>query len=297
VQSIHHSTARNRAGESDGDDERGPQAPDRSKATMGSRYSRGVRASVLVLIGACGRIGFSPGSTDGSTPATTYYLISTPGTSDPSTVLALAPATGQLAVVGTLQGFGILGGLAYWDANTLYATSNNPGRVVQITLSPFAGTQIATYTGSIASLERDGDVLIGMDDATNELVTFAPGGTMSRMPINSPSVQPPASDGGDLTRAPDGTWYWFTNATNTLYVLDPATARVTPVGAPAAGVPYVSGLFHDDAGRMFVTSSSSHDEIEIDPATGQIGGAQQLCVDCPTAYSLEAGDSTRTPDP
>src|ERR1700733_9107704 len=257
---------------------------------------RGIVTAILLV--GCGRVDFvdrdkgSDASISDSVDAvgpTVVYVISAAGTTE--NLLTLDPATGELTMVAAFSGVGTIGGLAYWDANTLYATSFDPNEILELTLSPSALVSIGTYTGNIASLERDGNVLIGTDDTTNDLVTIDPtNGTLTRMVLHDASDTTRASQGGDVVAMPDGTWYWYSNSGTQLYVLEPATALATAVGGPATGAPFVSGMFRDDSGHLFVTSSGSQQQIEIDTTTGQLGAAITLCLACPTVYPLGSGD-------
>ena len=100
-----------------------------------------MRFALLVLVG-CGRIAFEPlrddgavmddggARGDGQAAAPTVYLVSS---NSPDTELfTVKLETGQLTLVGTFSGLGTVGGLAYWDANLIYATSNNS--LIRITL-------------------------------------------------------------------------------------------------------------------------------------------------------------------
>jgi len=262
---------------------------------------------VLVLaIAACGRFGFErrappdgvgmggdgPGATDapgdGTVAPTVYYQIST--VSNVATLFTVDIPTGQLTQVGTFAVSVVMGGLAYGDANTLYATGINV--VYAITLSPFSAAQIQTFSGSLQTLEQDGTELVGVLDGTNKLARFTPGSGMSSITMSTAVT----AAGGDLAHAEDGTWYWYTNTGNQLFTLDVTTGQATLVGTAGVGAPYAAGLLPDDSGRLFLTSGSTDQIVEISTANGSmIGSPYTLCVSCPTSYALGPGDSTRTP--
>lgn len=267
---------------------------------------------LVLAASACGRFGFEdrrgvPGdaiadgargsdardaATDGPAAATTYYEVSTVGTTTmTATVFALDIASGQLSQVGSWNVTSVVAGLAYGgDSNTLYAVET--GTIYKLTLSPFAATVIQTGNNAIPDLELDGSELIGVLDGSSTFVRFTPGGAMTSLTVKD-GATPITAMGGDLAHARSGTWYWYTNTNNTLYTMDVTTAAVTPVVAVTA--PYAAGLIADDAGNLYITSASPPSICEIDPATGACNNAVTLCVSCPTAYTLGPGDSTRTP--
>jgi len=251
----------------------------------------------LVALAGCGRIGFGTVGTDGtsvegsSTP--TVNVLSNP-TAQASELITVNVATGAVTSIGTISQLGLLGGLAYWDSNTLYATSTT-GNVVRITLSPFGATVIQTFTGGISELDSDGARLIGVNDNDDTLVTFVPGGAMSATPIRDLSNMAVPGGGGDIARMPDGSWVWWTQGVNQLFRLDVGTGRATPIGAADSAAPSFSGLVQL-GGHLFLTDSSNSGIVEIDPLTGTRSAELPLCMPCPgTPYHLSAGDATRTP--
>lgn len=254
---------------------------------------------LAVIAAGCGRYGFDmrvggddggaadvPG--DAAAPPMVYLASSIAGTTD---ILTIDATTGQLTPVGTVASPTVIGGLAAWDANTLYAAGVST--MYRITLSPFAA-QPVTFTGAVASLARANDVLVGCDDSTNELLLFPPGGAIIRRPLTDPGGGTIVSGGGDVEQLSDGTWLLFTNSTTTLYRLDLATGVATALG-PSTGAPYISGMFRDSNDRVFLTSGASDQVIEISATTGQLGVAVDLCLACPTPFDLRSGDATRWP--
>ena len=244
------------------------------------------RLAALALAG-CGRIAFDPFAV--AEPHATVYIISGDGGA-PTDLASLDLATGQMHILGTLDpSLGVLGGLAVWDDNTLYATST--GKLVQITLVPFSAVAIGPAPGSISALERDGDKLLAGDQLSSALLRFDP--LASGM---APEVYPvPNVDGGDVVHIGD-TWYWFTNSGAPgaeLFQLDAAYAPV-PIGSPGDAGPYLSGLVIDDAGNLYGISDSDV-IIPIDLATGAFGATTTMCIACPTPYDFKSGDATRSP--
>jgi len=261
------------------------------------RYWGTLRAAPLYfLLAGCGRLSFehaaalaAPGAdatTDDATQAGRAFVVSGNGT-QPTALLELDLATGTLTTVGTIPAaFGTLGGLAAWDANTLYAASGS--QLVRITLSPFDSQMARTVSGNISSIERRENALFGVDEATDLIVTFDPtSGPIATKPLGV------AASGGDVAMLSDGSWYYFSNATTQLYRFDDRDNPIA-VGSPATGAPFVSGLVRDDADRLFVTSSGSDQVIPIDLTTGQLGAPVTLCLTCPMRYDLLSGDATRS---
>jgi hypothetical protein len=206
--------------------------------------------------------------------------------------MTLDLATAELTYVGNFSGFGVLGGLAYWDANTFYATGTNV--VVDLTLSPFHPQLAQSTTTNIASLERDGNQLVGIGDDGN-VMQWAPGGMIATFPLVD-STGPIPVDGGDLAKTPGGDWLWWSNSRMQLYRLDLTGGPAMAIGPANPGVPYVSGMVIDDEDRMFVTSGVTDELLELDPATGATVNRKPLCMPCPTTpYDLDSGDLTRSP--
>jgi len=235
-------------------------------------------ALALVVVAGCGRVHFD---VDGGGGAPTYYAVSGDGVS-PTDLLTLDLETAHATVVGTIPAsLGILGGLAYWDANTLYATST--GRVVAITLSPFSAVVTRMIAGTYSSLERDGAQLLGIDQDAETIASFDPNGSGN---VVGRQLGLDAY-GGDLTRR-GGVWYWYANPTNQLYIVS-ATADPVPFGAPSPSVPFVAGIVSDDTGRMFFITDGTDELIEIDASSGQPIGS--MIVD----HDLKSGDMTRSP--
>lgn len=252
----------------------------------------------LVLVG-CGRFSFEDhragldapggdGPQDGPAAAARSFVISGNGTL-PTTLLELDLTTGQLTQVGTIPAsLGVLGGLAAWDANTMYATSSS-GELIQITLAPFGAQMVRSVGGNISSLERRGSMLFGINESADVTITFDPaGGVSAGAPLGV------AASGGDLAELSDGTWYYFSNATTQLYRLDVAGTAIA-VGSPATGAPFASGLVRDGTDQLFVVASGSDELIPIDRTTGQLGAPISVCQACPTPYDLLSGDATRMP--
>lgn len=250
----------------------------------------------------CGRIGFaalsdaSGGDTisadaprDGAA-VTTYYMISAgSGPASATDLLAVDLATAHLEHVGYLDAsLGVLGGLAYWDANTLYASGS--GVVVEITLSPFSASSVASgLTNNISALESDAGVLIGLDETANQLIRFTPPFNVSTSVAFGTTIS-----GGDIVKRSDGTWLYYANQTQQLVSFDPMTGAILTVGVPD-GAPYVAGMLRADSGQFYITSSSNNTLTPIDSTTGALGTSVPLCLTCPTPYPLGAGDATRTP--
>ncbi|MBL0217442.1 MAG: hypothetical protein IPQ07_26660 [Myxococcales bacterium] len=263
-----------------------------------------MRWLVLAMVcGACGRLGFDPvtrtgdaavdGTPDGDgagsdapAGATKYYLISGNGAA-PAELLEVDLVTGQLVLVGNIPpSFGTMIGLAYWDANTLYASGTT---FVKITLSPFT---VAAETGPVSdfsALERVGNMLVGISQTTSRITSFTPGSGIAGISVTALT---PAVSGGDITQTSDGTWYWYTNTTKQLYTIDLAAATAVPIGSPNPGAPFMTGLVHDDADNLFVVGATL---FPIDKVTSLIGTSIDVCLACPTSHPLTSGDTTRSP--
>jgi len=255
--------------------------------------SRSELLVVIALAAACGRVHFEPlandaaGGGDGNSAAT-YYLVSG-DTGFDADLFSVDLQTGQLTLVGIIPAaHGGLGGLASWDANTLYGAGTE---LVQITLVPFTVAAVGTVLGTWSSLERDGDLLFGIDQDAAVIGRFSPSdpGTV----IGTAALPFSMTSGGDLTQV-DGVWYWFANQDRQLYTIN-AASQLTPVGSPDASAPFISGMVHDDAGNIFVHSSFSDLLYPIDKTSGQLGAPITLCVACPTVYDALSGDMTRSP--
>ena len=258
-------------------------------------------AVVLASCAACGRVGFDTlaatagsGSADAGHDATldapavrtTYLLSAGPTSTDPTDLLTLDLRTGHLTLVGQLDAtLGQLGGLAYWDANTLYATGS--GNVVQITISPFSFQQVATGGLTISALERSGSELIGMA-TTDQIVRFTPPYTNVSTVQFSDNVS-----GGDIVQLSNAAWYYFTNSLDRFETFDLAGAASVVAMPNPGGV--VSALLRDDQDHMYITVETTNQLIPIDTTTGALGAPLTLCESCPTPYTLGAGDATRTP--
>src|SRR3954471_468824 len=108
--------------------------PTSSRASRSSSHgveSRHVKFAPLLLLAACGRLGFdsqagthdAPSAADARLPAS-YYALSS-NTTSPPTILEVDLATGEVSVMATLpMSLGAYGGLAYWDANTFYLSGD-----------------------------------------------------------------------------------------------------------------------------------------------------------------------------
>ena len=276
----------------------------------------GVRAWFLVVMAACGRldfdsvdhsslgdgatgdateIGMGPGSGSGTTPVTLtgVYLISGDGV-NPTSVLTLDLATGDVAVVGTIAaGAGFLGGLALWDANTLYATGN--GKLIEITLAPFGAHLVATITtDQIAGLETEAPYLTAVDATTSTLVIYTRS-NFATPPTTKPLGIPLLT--GDIAQASYALGaYYFSNSNHTLYSVYTATGNSTVTGAvPSVGT--VAGMFSvNNYTQYYVTSSDLDEVIPIDITNGATGAAIPLCHPCPsTHYDLLDGDAASVP--
>jgi hypothetical protein len=252
------------------------------------------RWAVLCLVAAgCGRVGFDPfvhGDDDEGTEPT-FFVLNHDTARNTSVILELELATGELRQRFEFTGFGVLGGLAAWDAKTLYASGNNT--IVEIALDVPSAKQIQTFTGNMASLERDGTELVGVTDS-GQVVRFIPGDAFAMVDLHRVPTGAITVDGGDLTRLESGTWLWWANTQTQLYGVDLASGAATPLGTQHANMPYVSGLVHTDDGRLFVTSGITDELLELDPANGNVLARRPLCMPCPTPYDLDSGDLTRT---
>ena len=266
-------------------------------------------AVVLACCAACGRVGFDSiaanrGGDAGSDAAigdgagadagdarapSIVYLISAGSSSGaPTDLLTVDLATAHVTLVGNVpESLGQLGGLAYWDSNTLYASGS--GNIVQITLSPFSATEVATGGYTLSALERDGSDLIGLEQGTNVLVRFQP-------PYMNPLALGTSLnvDGGDIVKTAAGTWFYYSNATTTLYTFDPVTGSASAVGPSTPGG-FVSALVRDASDQLFITVEGVNTLWPIDATTGALGADQVLCESCPAPYVLGAGDATTTP--
>ena len=169
----------------------------------------------------------------------------------------------------------------------MYAAGN--GNFVKITLAPFAVVTETGPGGNYSALERLGNNLLAVDEATGHITQFAPGAS-----LGGTTVQPlgPAASGGDVTRTSDGTWYWYTNSTKALYTIDLSSGVATAVGTPTGTGQFMTGLVHDDADNLFVIDTKI---FPIDKVTGQLGVGFDACLACPTPVPLTSGDTTRTP--
>jgi len=239
-------------------------------------------AIAIATCAACGRIDFGTiarvdagadapavGDAPDAAVAASFCAISA-GTSM-TELMTMDVATAQLTHVGYItSSFGQLGGLAYWDSNTLYATGS--GVVVQITLSPFAATQVASGVGNISALERDDDTLLGLNQTSNAMVRFTP-------PYSNVSTVAFGTtiSGGDIVKLSDGTWYYYSNASNQLFTFDATAGTATAVGPANAGGPFISGMVRDDSDHLFVTSDTVDALIALDTSTGQLGASVTLC--------------------
>jgi hypothetical protein len=257
--------------------------------------------ALVVACAACGRIGFDPPTVlaadaqgprdasgiDSSGGASKIYTISSNG-AQPAQLFELVPATGQLTPVGTIvTSFGTLTGLAFWDANTLYASSASS--FVRITLSPFSAASEVAPSGDFATLERLGTLLFSIEEGDNHVAEFMPQSTgISFVGTTLPAI----GQGGDLAHTSDGTWYWFTNSTKQLYVVDLIAGTATAVGSPAAGAPFMTGLVADDADQLYAVGQNI---FPISKTTGQLGTTITPCITCPTPFALQSGDTTRSP--
>lgn len=255
---------------------------------------------ILCSVAACGRLGFEPrveaavdapndpsdAPDDAPPTASKVYTITGNGV-QPTELFEVDLASGQLTKVGEVAAsFGTLTGLAYWDANTLYATGS---QFVEIKLSPFSAQSLVAPSGAFSALERVGARLTGVDEVTDRLVSWTPGSTLATI---APAPLGPAAQGGDLTQTSDGTWYWFTNPSEQLYTLDVVTGVATAVGSPATGAPFFTGLVHDAADQLYGVTSGL---VPVDKVTGQLGTPINVCITCPTSFPLGSGDSTQTP--
>lgn len=261
-------------------------------------------AVVLACCAACGRVGFDSqpslgsgnadaghdASADGPPDGAKHvYLLSGGATSsDPTDLLTLDIDTGHVTAIGQLSAtLGQLGGLAYWDANTLYATGG--GNIVKITLDPFAANVVAAGAYTMSALERDGSDLIGLEQGTNVLVRFQP-------PYMNPVTLGTGLtvDGGDIVQTTTGTWFYYSNTTAMLYTFDPVTGTANAVGPSSSGG-FVSALLRDATDHLYITVEGTNALIPISSVDGTLGTPLTLCESCPTTYSLGAGDATRTP--
>jgi hypothetical protein len=267
---------------------------------------RCVLALALVVAG-CGRLNFAPeggedggasdgpmddgisGDTngDGGTGAFTVYAVSGDGVG-PTELMTLDLKTGILTTVGTIPAsFGIVGGLAYWDSNLLYGTANNA--LFQITLSPFSVVNVSTtMAGTWSAVERDGTMLFGVDQDGDGYGRFNPASPNGPIPIVAIGFD---AIGGDVVRT-SGNWYWYSNTGTQLYIID--IGSPTPVGSPAPGAPFISGMTADNAGNLYVTSADTDLVYPISRTTGQFGQGVVLSK-AGSAYNLLSGDLTRSP--
>ncbi len=264
----------------------------------------GVRWLVLAVVcGACGRLGFDPvartgdaavdgasggdgARTDAPPGGTKYYLISGNGAS-PGELLEVDLVTGQLVLVGNIPAsFGTMIGLAYWDANTLYASGTT---FAKITLSPFTVAAEIGPISDFSALERVGNMLVGISQTTSRITQFTPGSGVGGVSV---SALTPAVSGGDITQTSDGTWYWYTNTTKQLYTIDLAATTASPIGLPNPGAQFMTGLVRDDADNLFVVGTKL---FPIDKVTSLIGTSIDVCLACPTSHPLTSGDTTRSP--
>jgi hypothetical protein len=260
-----------------------------------------VRLLALVIACAgCGRLGFDDvaavahdatpegagDATDAPAGPTKIYTVSGNGV-QPGELFEVDLTTGQLTLLGNIPpAFGTLIGLAYWDSNTMYGEGTS---FVKITLSPFTVTADVGPVGDFSALERVGNALVGISQTTSLVTQFVPGNAVG---MTSTAMLVPAASGGDITRTSDGTWYWWTNSTHQLCTIDLTTAVATPVGGPNVGAQFMTGLVHDDAGRLFLIGPKIY---PVDKTTGVVGAQIDACKACPTPYGLSSGDTTRSP--
>lgn len=258
-------------------------------------------ALVVVCVG-CGRIGFDPASAratdaasgdtgdtgaDGANAAPKTYTMSGNGT-QPTRLFTVDLSTGALVELGSIPGiYGTLTGLAYWGANTMYASSAT--NHIEITLSPFGAASTPSPVGDFAALERNGNTLIAIREGDNHISSWAPGAIVAAVPV---STLPATGQGGDLTQTSDGTWWWFTNSSKQLYKVDVSAGTAIAVGTPAVGAPFMTGLVADDADQLYAIGQSIY---PISKTTGQLGATITPCSPCPSAVvSLQSGDTTRS---
>ena len=269
-----------------------------------------MRAIVLVLLAGCGRLNFQPidvtdtgtivdgqpivtvdSSSNAPVTLTGIYAISGNGV-DPTSVVTIDITTGDVATVGQLPGsLGVLGGLAYWNANTLYAAGRN--YFIKITLAPFSA-EIAAMTSpdEIAGLETEGQYLTAVDASNPMLLIYDP------TTFPAPTVKPLAISvaGGDIAPSTFGGAYYFSNAAHALYAVYTPTGNSLIVGT-AGTESAVQGMFSlNNLAQYYVTESDLDAIIPIDITNGAFGTPIPLCHPCPgTRYDLLFGDAAAAP--
>lgn len=265
---------------------------------------------VLVLAAGCGRLDFQPVSvTDTGTivdgqpivtidsinndpvTLTGLYAISGNGV-DPTSIVTIDITTGDVATIGQLPAsLGLLGGLTYWDANTLYAAGRN--HFIKITLVPFSAEIAGTTTGDdIAGLETEGQYLTAVDDTNATLLIYDPT-NFAAPTVKSLGI---VTSGGDIAPATFGGAYYFSNATHALYAVYTVTGNSIVAGA-AGTESAVQGMFSlNNLAQYYVTESDLDAILPIDISTGVLGTPIPLCHPCPgTPYDLLIGDAAAAP--
>ena len=201
------------------------------------------------------------------------------------------PQTGQLTLLGELPPQEEIVALAAASDNLLYAVAFS-GALLRITVSPFGFTQIGDVgPNRIVGLAHGNNALYGIDETLNALVRIDPN-TAAKTVIGTirRADEPLQIMGGDIVQAPDGNWYFWTNANVALYSVNPDTALATPV-PDQAQADWYSGLAFDYAtGRLYASAVFQDQLVETDPRTGAALTGTPLCFNCPTPYDLAFGD-------
>src|SRR5579883_2759800 len=197
------------------------------------------------------------------------------------------PVSGALTELGALpfDQFGAVLALAAASAQVLYAVAEG-GALIELTPSPFAYAVVGNLgpNGVVGLAYAADGHLYATDEVSNLLSMITPSPfavtPLGTIHVGSPSGPPLVISGGDLAQAPSGVWYLWTNATETLYRLDVASAVATPVSSLPPGTGRLSGLAFDfDTGALLASTLD-------DAGTRSV----RFCLQCPTVSPAISGD-------
>ena len=224
-------------------------------------------------------------------------------------VYGLDQSSGQLTLLGSLDiTLGEATGLAADGPDVLYV-STLLGDIIRIDLLPsYTATTLGNVGGNVTQIQINGGLLYVVDELTDELATvqISPLRKTVIGVIRVGSTLGPVLDivGGDLTIDSAGNWYLFTNGTSKLYSLNITTAVATEIGPATWTSGRINGLAIDygDGDKLYTSSRDLEQLLTLNPATGAVTTATNICLSCPSVYNVRAGDlaipqptSTSTP--